>query len=144
MFWIVEPSPPRLPPFLPRCSAWSSLLGASAGDARVIGDAGFAVRVCGAFEQWHQFASEQEVRQVIRLHLYVVAVDRGGVGKRHNASVVGQHVDPFGAEFVATCAGCGSHRVKRLQITFDGMEVGVGVCGAEFERTSRSSGQTPG
>mmetsp|Transcript_1611 Transcript_1611/g.3644 ORF Transcript_1611/g.3644 Transcript_1611/m.3644 type:complete len:272 (+) Transcript_1611:440-1255(+) len=65
--------------------------------ARVVHDARLAGALGGLFEEREQLPGEQEVREVVRLHLDVVAILGALVVHGHNAGVVAQHIETLRA-----------------------------------------------
>mmetsp|Transcript_4820 Transcript_4820/g.14914 ORF Transcript_4820/g.14914 Transcript_4820/m.14914 type:complete len:465 (+) Transcript_4820:52-1446(+) len=93
---------------------------AEAGAGRLRHDARLPARaVCRLLERGHALAREQEVREVVCLHLHVVAVGGGLLVARHHAGVEEEDVQPGGARARDKVGGGRADGGKRLQVAVD-------------------------
>jgi len=103
-----------------------------AGAAGVVHDSGFAMFSGSDLEIGQQFLDEQEMREVIGVHLDIEAVFGGFVREGHDASIAGEHIECSTGPEVAF-EGClhGADTGEVLQVTRDTHEDSVGAAAAE-------------
>ena len=90
------------------------------GEGRVLDDPGVATR--RSLQQRHQPLREEEVREVVDLHLDVEAVLRGNVRAREHAGVVREDVDTFRAR-IRHPFGRHAHRREVREVAGDGKDL---------------------
>ena len=121
-----EAVPAEIAAILPQIPGNQLLPRFAAGAGTVVDDARLAAQFGGPLEQRPDLVGQQEMRQVVRLHLHVEAVDGGLVGHAHDAGIVAQDVASRTGEFIPQPLAGLADAVEARQVARDQSRVGAG------------------